>query len=215
MTQPSYPPSYQPGYQPPAYDAYRAQMKPPTNILAIIGFIGVFFWSLVGIVLGHIALSQIKKTGESGHGLALAAVIIGYARLAFEALALVMVLMMFGIFGLAAASSVNSIAKDFGVPTKPDETYSANPWDGTEVESFCYALDDYELEMSDQKRFLEELLAETDDAEFAARIERQLDYLEADFGKMTNAEFSKYLDDMAEWPDAFDDQLDVCWSAGD
>ncbi|MBF4461638.1 MULTISPECIES: DUF4190 domain-containing protein [unclassified Rathayibacter] len=51
------------------------------NILAIIGFIASFFVSIVGIVLGFIALSQIKRTGEKGRGLALAAVIIGFAAI--------------------------------------------------------------------------------------------------------------------------------------
>ena len=34
--------------------------------------------SLVAIITGHIALSQIKKTGEQGRGLAIAGLIIGY-----------------------------------------------------------------------------------------------------------------------------------------
>ncbi|AZZ48101.1 DUF4190 domain-containing protein [Rathayibacter rathayi] len=51
------------------------------NVLAIVGFIASFFVSLVGIVLGFIALSQIKRTGEKGRGLALAAVIIGFAAI--------------------------------------------------------------------------------------------------------------------------------------
>ena len=31
-----------------------------------------------GIICGHLALGQIKRTGESGHGLALAGTIIGW-----------------------------------------------------------------------------------------------------------------------------------------
>ena len=49
-----------------------------TNVLAIVGLILAFFFPLIGAILGHVALSQIKKTGESGRGLALAAVIIGW-----------------------------------------------------------------------------------------------------------------------------------------
>lgn len=49
-----------------------------TNVLAIIGFIASFFVSVVGIVLGFIALSQIKRTGEKGRGLAIAAIVIGF-----------------------------------------------------------------------------------------------------------------------------------------
>ena len=50
----------------------------PTNVLAIIALIAAFVFPLAGIIVGHIALSQIKKTGEAGHGLALWGTILGY-----------------------------------------------------------------------------------------------------------------------------------------
>ena len=46
------------------------------NVLAIVGFILAFVFSLAGLVVSIIAFSQIKKTGERGHGLALAGVIL-------------------------------------------------------------------------------------------------------------------------------------------
>ena len=52
-----------------------------TNGLAIAALISSFFISIVGIILGHIALSQIKRTGEKGRGLAIAGLIIGYLSL--------------------------------------------------------------------------------------------------------------------------------------
>ncbi|WP_168203701.1 DUF4190 domain-containing protein [Humibacter ginsenosidimutans] len=55
------------------------QQVEQTNGLAIAALIVVFFSSVVGLILGHVALSQIKRTGQPGHGLALAAVIIGWA----------------------------------------------------------------------------------------------------------------------------------------
>jgi len=52
------------------------------NVLSIVGFILVFFgFSLISIILGFIGLSQIKKTGERGRGLAIAAIIIGFASI--------------------------------------------------------------------------------------------------------------------------------------
>ena len=52
------------------------------NILSIIAFIIVFFgFSLISIILGFIGLNQIKKTGERGRGLALAAIIIGFVSI--------------------------------------------------------------------------------------------------------------------------------------
>lgn len=50
----------------------------PTNVLAIIALIGAFVLAPVGIIVGHIALGQIKKTGENGRGLALAGTVLGY-----------------------------------------------------------------------------------------------------------------------------------------
>ena len=50
------------------------------NVLAIVSLVtGVLFISLVAIITGHIALSQIKKTQEKGRGLAIAGLVLGYA----------------------------------------------------------------------------------------------------------------------------------------
>ncbi|HET7419423.1 MAG TPA: DUF4190 domain-containing protein [Candidatus Dormibacteraeota bacterium] len=61
----------------------------PTNQLAIIALIAsILSWvlfpvagALVGVVTGHIARGQIRRSGESGAGLAMAALVIGYAHL--------------------------------------------------------------------------------------------------------------------------------------
>ncbi len=64
--------------------------RPPaakTNTLAIISLIAsiagiVILWgigSIAGVICGHISLSQIKKTGEQGRGMAIAGLIVGYA----------------------------------------------------------------------------------------------------------------------------------------
>lgn len=67
------------------------------NVLAIISFVGAFVVPLAGIICGHIALSQIKRTGERGHGLALWGTILGYA---FIVLA---ILLFVGLIALAVA----------------------------------------------------------------------------------------------------------------
>jgi Flp pilus assembly pilin Flp len=63
--------------QPVQYQQVPAPQK--TNTMAIVGFILAFFFSIVGGILGVIALGQIKNSGgrEGGRGLAIAAVIIG------------------------------------------------------------------------------------------------------------------------------------------
>jgi hypothetical protein len=49
-----------------------------------VAFVFAFVFFPVGIITGHIALARINRTGERGRGLALAAVIIGYAWLLID-----------------------------------------------------------------------------------------------------------------------------------
>ena len=82
----------------PAATAYAAPAAPVvytaprTNTLAIVALIVSFFFSIVGVILGHIALSQIKKTHEGGRGLAIAALIIGYVITFIAIITLVVVI---------------------------------------------------------------------------------------------------------------------------
>jgi hypothetical protein len=50
-----------------------------TNALAIAAFASAFFIGVTGVILGFIALHQIKTTGERGRGLAIAALVVGCA----------------------------------------------------------------------------------------------------------------------------------------
>jgi hypothetical protein len=69
--------------QPPASSAPRMYPAPAetrgTNQMAISTLIVLLVFPIGAIVCGHIALSQIKKTGEKGWGLAVAGMAIGYA----------------------------------------------------------------------------------------------------------------------------------------
>jgi len=72
---------------PPPAPAYGQPPAAKTNTLAIISLIAsiagiVILWgigSIAGVICGHISLSQIKKTGEQGRGMAIAGLIVGYA----------------------------------------------------------------------------------------------------------------------------------------
>ena len=68
----SQPPSSTPGFYPPPYPPRR------TNALAIAAVVCAFFFAPAAIVLGHISLSQIKRTGEEGRPMALAGLVLGY-----------------------------------------------------------------------------------------------------------------------------------------
>jgi len=49
------------------------------NVLSIISLVtSILGLSLVGIITGHIGLSQIKKTGEQGNVLAIIGLVLGY-----------------------------------------------------------------------------------------------------------------------------------------
>ncbi|WP_158864256.1 DUF4190 domain-containing protein [Leifsonia sp. AG29] len=82
---------------PPQAAPYGAAAEPRWNTMSIVAFIVTFFVSIVGIILGFIALSQIKRTGERGRGLALAAVILGFASIVLTVISII------AIVGLAAA----------------------------------------------------------------------------------------------------------------
>ena len=76
-----------PLYQPPppygtSYGPYRyPPPPPPTNGLAIASLICAFMFAPLGIVFGHMSLSQIKRTGEEGRGLAIAGLVISAVQI--------------------------------------------------------------------------------------------------------------------------------------
>lgn len=121
MTDPNLPEQpAQPGAQPappaaPAYSApaapaygapaYSAPASSKTNVLAIVSLVSAFFISLVAIITGHIALSQIKKTGEQGRGLAIAGLIIGYVGLVIGILWIVFAIVLAGVAASQGYSS--------------------------------------------------------------------------------------------------------------
>lgn len=87
-----YGPQYQPGF--PGNDQYDYGYAPPqrtttntmaiaslvTSGLGIVPFCGGIL-SIVGIVLGAVALSQIKETRQEGYGIAVAGIVVGVAML--------------------------------------------------------------------------------------------------------------------------------------
>lgn len=67
-----------------------------TNTLAIVALVSALVLpgpgSLAAIVLGHVALDQIRTSGEQGRGMALAGLILGYASLLLILVVLAVVL---------------------------------------------------------------------------------------------------------------------------
>ncbi|WP_395111411.1 DUF4190 domain-containing protein [Actinomadura sp. SCN-SB] len=94
MAQPPYDP-YGGGYsdpygqsyqQPPQVQHHYYGAAPPPNngmatasmVLGIIGIVFCGFTSILAIIFGHVAQSQIKRTGEGGAGMATAGLVMGY-----------------------------------------------------------------------------------------------------------------------------------------
>lgn len=81
------------------------QQATKLNNMALIGFIlsvsAVFvgITAIPGVVLGHIGFSQIKKTGEQGKGLGIAALAVGYAMIGFTVIGIIIAVIMIVVFG--------------------------------------------------------------------------------------------------------------------
>lgn len=88
-----------PGYgQPPPY--YQ-QGSRPTNGFAVAGMVLGILWiywigSVLALIFGYLALNQIKQTGHSGRGMAIAAVVLGWVGIALFAVGV--------LVGLAASN---------------------------------------------------------------------------------------------------------------
>ncbi|KQS17207.1 DUF4190 domain-containing protein [Frigoribacterium sp. Leaf186] len=104
------PPAYQgqqPAHQGQPYGgqpAYQGQNGAPgqrntlalvSMILGIAGFVTAIT-SIGAIVTGHMALSQIKKRGEEGRGMALTGLILGYVVVALTIIGIILIVAVFG-----------------------------------------------------------------------------------------------------------------------
>lgn len=66
-----------------------APTYPRTNTMAVLAIVFAFVFSILGIVFGHTALGQIRRTGEEGRGLAIAGLVIGYSSIGLGLLLIV------------------------------------------------------------------------------------------------------------------------------
>ena len=87
----------------------------PLNTMALVGFIlslsgaATGITLIPGIVLSHIGMSQIKRTGEAGHGFALAGLIVGYCLLGLSMLAVFLIVLFAILFPLFFAGVFSSL----------------------------------------------------------------------------------------------------------
>jgi peptidyl-prolyl cis-trans isomerase B (cyclophilin B) len=103
-----------PGY--PGYPRART-----TNSMAIASLISAFVFAPLGIVFGHISLSQLKRSREDGRGLAIAGLVIGYVVTTLMVIALIGVI----VFTVVVVRYANE-HRD-GLPGQPGRTASSLP----------------------------------------------------------------------------------------
>jgi Domain of unknown function (DUF4190) len=70
----------------------------PTNVMAVLALVfGILGGTLLPIIFGHVALSQIARTGERGHGIALAGTVLGYLS------SIAVIILLIVVFAVAAS----------------------------------------------------------------------------------------------------------------
>lgn len=84
---------------------YAPAPQQKTNTLAIVSLVLAFVVSLGAVICGHIALSQIKKTGEQGRGLAIAGLVLGYIGLVGGLIWIIAVFSIFATWGVSSYST--------------------------------------------------------------------------------------------------------------
>lgn len=108
-----YPPDQAPGYAvppPPGYGSptgygYGYPLQPTTTatngfaIAALIAsIVSCGIGSVLGVIFGHIALNQMKRTGEGGRGLAIGGLVVGYLGI------LAMIVLIIALFAASDGS---------------------------------------------------------------------------------------------------------------
>lgn len=95
QTAPGYPPAGHPapsGYPAPYAGYAVAPPAPKTNVLAVVTFVlGLLGFAIVPVILGHISLSQINRSGEGGRVFAIIGLVLGYLMCAVYLLLIVVV----------------------------------------------------------------------------------------------------------------------------
>lgn len=93
--------------------------------MAIVALLCAFIVPILGFILALVALSQIKKTGEKGHGLAVSAVIISIVM--FVLVSLLLVLLGLGTIGAVQKASTDTTSSTTTTTTSTaSKNYSAD-----------------------------------------------------------------------------------------
>lgn len=156
-----------------------SQPAPPAevkyNTLAIVGFVLSFFTNLIGAIISLVSLSQIKKTGEKGRGLAIAGAIIGFVGLIGWILYFIIVAAFVGAAVSEIASQADSSSYSSLQADSNDDPFCAAANNFVALSSNFEALND----VDEVKKSLTEL-SEASSPTIAAGIQSALAALEAE-----------------------------------
>ncbi|WP_297371857.1 DUF4190 domain-containing protein [Cryobacterium sp.] len=90
---------------------------PRTNTMSIVSLITGFFCSIAAVITGHLALGQIRRTGENGRGLAITGLVLGYLGIVAGAVALIYAILFAASIGSIFSAIIGSTSSSSSSPS--------------------------------------------------------------------------------------------------
>jgi hypothetical protein len=186
-----------PGYGAPVYGAPGFAPTPQrTNVMAILGLVFAFVFSPLGIVFSAIGLSQTKKRGEGGRGLAIAGLILSIVFL------LISLLLFFFVFAAVKdAVETSGAGATVGEPAAdPHGVLAACQTIGPAIAEFESDMatvatpQDYALAITEVRTAIEGAAAATTDPLFVEDVQLLSDNLQLAADTVSNGEDPTYLE---------------------
>jgi uncharacterized membrane protein len=100
----------QPAWQMPVRSAQTNGMATAALVLGLLEFVTVGITAIPAIICGHVARSQIKRTGEQGDGMAVTGLVLGYGAVVFFVFMLVILAAISSRSGGAISGNPNGLS---------------------------------------------------------------------------------------------------------
>jgi hypothetical protein len=173
--------------------------------MAILGLVFAFAFSPLGIAFSAIGLSQTKKRGEGGRGLAIAGLILSIV------FTLIGLLLFFFVFAAVTEAVETGAAAETEVAAPAEESLAAGPVDPQDVLAACEVIapalgefdagvatvstpEEYALLVTDVRTTIEGAAATTTDLTFIQDVQTMSDNLQLTADAISNGEDPSYLD---------------------
>ncbi|UFS58594.1 DUF4190 domain-containing protein [Subtercola endophyticus] len=96
------PPPFDPALARNVHNPYLPTTHPPMNVLAIVSLVCSFVLPVCAVIVGHIALRRIRRTGSRGYSFAVAGTFIGYVGVALG----ILIAVLLFVAGLTSSPAV-------------------------------------------------------------------------------------------------------------